>query len=129
MVEQFGLAMILSSLVSTFAFTSGTTSFLDGSILHAEELSITVIPASANLGAKAREVLPPAEKMATDGFAFIASSAETTLYFFPLKITSLPTDFSDATGIISVTGNFLSSSTCNILLPTRPVAPTTATFI
>jgi hypothetical protein len=47
----------------------------------------------------------------------------------PAKIISLPTDLSEATGISSVTGNFLSDSTCNILVPTRPVAPTTATFM
>src|SRR3954451_25443208 len=75
MVEQFGLAMILSSAPSASAFTSGTTSFLEGSILHAEELSITVIPAAANLGARSREVLPPAENNATSGFAAIASVA------------------------------------------------------
>src|SRR5687767_1141139 len=50
-VEQFGLAMILSFGVSTSALISGTTSGLEGSILQAEELSITVMPASANFGA------------------------------------------------------------------------------
>jgi hypothetical protein len=40
-----------------------------------------------------------------------------------------PKDFSEATGINSETGKFLSSKTCNILVPTKPVAPTTATFI
>src|SRR6185312_7700576 len=129
MVEQFGLAMILSSFVNSLAFTSGTMSFFEGSMRQADELSITVIPASANLGANDREVLPPAENNATSGFAAIASSAETTLYFLFLKVTSFPMDFSDATGINSVTGKFLSSSTCNILLPTSPVAPTTAIFM
>src|ERR1700735_5575197 len=111
MVEQFGLAMILSSLVRTSALSSGTTSFLLGSIRQAEELSMTVIPAAANFGAHSRLVLPPAEKRATAGFAAMASLALTTLYFFPLNSTSLPTDFSDATGINSVTGKFLSAST------------------
>src|SRR3990170_5490362 len=129
MVEQFGFAMILSSLVNASALISGTTNFLPGSILHAEELSITVMPASANFGAHSSEVLPPAEKIATWGFAAIASVMLTTLYFFPLYSTSLPTDLSEATGINSVTGKFLSASTCNILVPTNPVAPTTATFI
>ncbi len=36
---------------------------------------------------------------------------------------------SEATGISSSTGKFRSANTCNILVPTRPVAPTTATFI
>src|SRR4051812_41758668 len=114
MVEQLGFAIILSFFVSTCAFTSGTTSFLVGSILQAEELSTTVIPASANFGAISREVLPPAENIAMAGFILIAVSAFTTLYFFPLKSISLPTDFSEATGIISVTGKFLSSNTLKI---------------
>src|SRR5213075_2316542 len=129
MVEQLGLAMILSSLVSTSALISGTTNFLVGSILHAEELSTTVIPASANFGAHSNDVLPPAEKMATAGFAAIASVILTTLYFLPLNTTSFPTDLSEATGINSVTGKFLSANTCNIFVPTKPVAPTTATFM
>ena len=44
---------------------------------QALELSITVIPASANLGASSSDVLPPAEKMATFGFVAMASSALT----------------------------------------------------
>src|SRR6201986_3276039 len=102
MVEQLGLAMILSSFVSASALSSGTTSFFVGSILQAEELSMTVMPAAANFGAHSREVLPPAEKMATSGRAAIASVALTILYFFPLNVTSLPIDFSEATGISSV---------------------------
>src|SRR5450432_668520 len=128
MVEQFGFAMILSALVNISAFISGTINGFAGSILHAEELSITVIPAAANLGAHSSEVLPPAEKIATSGFAAMASVMLTTLYFFPLYSTSLPTDLSEATGNKSATGKFRSASTCNILVPTRPVAPTTATF-
>jgi hypothetical protein len=53
----------------------------------------------------------------------------TTLYGFPLNIISLPAERADATGINSVTGKFLSANTCNIFVPTSPVAPTTATFI
>src|SRR4051812_35919026 len=104
MVEQFGFAMILSALVRTDEFISGTTSFLAGSILQADELSTTVIPASANFGAHSSEVLPPAEKTAICGLAAIASFMESTLYFFPLNSTSFPTDLSEATGINSVTG-------------------------
>jgi hypothetical protein len=46
-----------------------------------------------------------------------------------LNIISLPADRADATGINSVTGKFRSANTCNIFVPTSPVAPTTATFI
>ena len=129
MVEQFGFAMILSSAVKTSAFTSGTINFLAGSILQALELSMTTIPASANFGAHSKDVLPPAENNAMAGFALIASCALTTLYFSPLNSISIPIDLSDATGINSVTGKLRSARTCNIFVPTKPVAPTTATFI
>src|SRR5436190_20058976 len=121
MVEQFGLAMILSLLVRISALSSGTTNGFVGSILHADELSTTVIPASANFGAHSNEVLPPAENIATAGFIAIASVMLTTLYCFPLNSTSLPTDLSDATGINSVTGKFLSANTWSIFEPTKPV--------
>src|SRR6185436_12979165 len=129
MVEQLGLAMILSFFVNTSALISGTINGFVGSILHALLLSITVMPASANFGAHSNEVLPPAENIATAGFAAMPSAMLTTLYCLPLNVTSLPTDLSDATGTNSVTGKFLSANTCNIFVPTRPVAPTTATFI
>src|SRR5690606_39929447 len=111
MVEQLGLAMMRSFGVKTSALISGTTSGFVASILQAEELSITVIPASANFGAHSREVLPPAEKSATAGLAAIASVMLTTLYFFPLKSISFPTDFSNATVNNSVTEKFLYSMT------------------
>src|SRR5207237_1338647 len=94
MVEQFGFAIILSSFVNASALISGTTSFLVGSMRHAEELSMTIQPASANFGASSMDVLPPAENNATSGLSFIASNALTTLYFLPLYSTSFPTDFS-----------------------------------
>ena len=43
--------MILSAAVNSEALISGTINFLVGSIRQAEELSITVVPASANFGA------------------------------------------------------------------------------
>ena len=79
MVEQFGLAIILSSGESSLALISGTTSFLVGSILHAEELSITVVPAAANFGAHSSEVSPPAENKATSAFIATAVAIPTTV--------------------------------------------------
>ena len=77
MVEQFGFAIILSSAVNTSPLISGTTNFLSGSILQAEELSITVVPTSANFGAHSKEVPPPAENNAISGFLATASSRVT----------------------------------------------------
>ena len=107
--------MILSSLVKTWALISGTTNFLVESILHAEELSITVVPTSANLGANPKEVLLPAENNATLGLFTIASCIDTTEHSLPLKLIFFPIDFSEATGINSVIGKFLSSKTLSII--------------
>ena len=79
MVEQLGLAMILSVAVNSCALISGTINFLVGSMRQAELLSITVVPASANKGASAKEVDPPAENNARWGFMEMASCADTTL--------------------------------------------------
>ncbi|MNX44388.1 hypothetical protein D3C86_748720 [compost metagenome] len=111
------------------ALISGTTNFFVGSILHADELSITVVPAAANFGAHSNEVSPPAEKTAISAFISTAVCIPTTLYFVPLYSISFPTDLSDATGINSVTGKFLSAKTLSITSPTIPVAPTTAILI
>src|SRR6185369_7024263 len=129
MVEQFGLAMTLSFFVNISAFTSGTINGLVGSIRHPDELSITVVPAAANFGAHSSDTDPPAEKRARAGFWEIASAGLFTKNVLPLNSISLPTERSDATGISSVTGNLRSANTWIILVPTRPVTPTTATFI
>ena len=113
----------------TSPLISGITSFLVGSILQHAELSITYVPTSANFGAHSFETPLPAENSAIAGLISIACCGVHTVYSFPLNSTLLPDDLSDATGISSVTGKFLSCNTLNIFLPTRPVAPTTATFI
>lgn len=92
-------------------------------------MSTTRHPAAANLGASSAEVPPPAENSASAGLRAMASSADITVHSFPRKETFRPTDLAEATGNSSVTGKFLSSSNCNILVPTSPVAPTTATFM
>ena len=75
--------MILSSDVIVFPLISGTISFLEGSILHADELSITVVPQDANFGAHSREIAPPAENIARCGCSSKASSIPTTVISFP----------------------------------------------
>ena len=64
MVEQFGLAIILSSGVKILPFISGIISFTFGSILQAEELSITIVPTFLNFGAHSFDIDAPAEKRA-----------------------------------------------------------------
>ena len=83
MVVQFGLAMMpLRASAIAPGLTSDTTSGTSGSIRQAEELSTTVTPAAANTGARAREVVAPAEKTAMsrpDGSAVAASSTTTSV--------------------------------------------------
>ncbi len=76
---------------------------------------MTVIPASANLGAHSSEVVPPAENKARTGFSAMASVMERTVKDFPFHWIVLPTDFSDATGTSSVTGKFRCSRTFNMV--------------
>ena len=66
-------------MVKTEALISGTISFLVSSIRHAEELSITVVPAAANFGAHSNEVSPPAENKAISGLRSTAVCKPTTL--------------------------------------------------
>ena len=72
-MEQFGLAIILSSLVKTEALISGTINFFVTSILQQEELSITTVPNLANLGAHSKDTALPAENIAISGFFKTAS--------------------------------------------------------
>jgi hypothetical protein len=65
MVVQLGLAtMPLGRWARAWGLTSDTTSGTSGSMRQADELSITVAPAAATLGASTREAVAPAEKSA-----------------------------------------------------------------
>ena len=81
-VVQLGLAMMpLRASAMACGLTSETTSGTSGSIRNAEELSTTTAPASANFGARARDVVAPAENSATSrplGSAVVASSTTTS---------------------------------------------------
>src|SRR6201989_2164111 len=62
-VEQFGLAMMffLVKPAAAAAFTSGTISGTSGSIRHADELSITTVPAAPIFGDPSFDTVPPAD--------------------------------------------------------------------
>ena len=128
MVVQLGLAMTKSCSPITSPFTSGTTNLWSSDMRHALLLSTTVVPTSANRGAHSKLKSPPAEKRATCGFWAKASSIDTTFTSFPRNVTVLPTERCDATGNNVAMGKFRASNTANIVRPTMPVAPTTATF-
>src|SRR3954452_17640797 len=94
-----------------------------------DELSTTTAPASTKRGAHSALRVPPAEKSATSK-PLIDSSVRgwTTRSWSPKSITR-PAERSDANGTISSAGNERSRITPRMVLPTAPVAPTTATRI
>ena len=124
-VVQFGLAMIpFSARAMSCGFTSETTSGTCGSIRQHDELSTTMAPAAANLGANARDVLAPAEKITTSkpvGSAVVASS---TVIERPAKSMVDPAERAEAKKRNSLCGNSRSASSERMTLPTIPVAPT-----
>ena len=121
--------MMRDSLPTASMFISGTTNGTSLSIRHADELSITVVPTSANIGAYFLDAVAPAENIAKSGFRPTTSSTRSTVNWRPAKSIRFPTDLSDAATSTSSPPNPLSSSTFSITPPTSPVAPTTAIFI
>ena len=74
MVEQLGLAIILSSADNRWPLISGTTNLMSGSILQADELSITIAPLSENDFACSSESSLPAENKARS-IGFVSASS------------------------------------------------------
>ena len=125
MVVQLGLAMMpLGSTASACGFTSATTSGTSGSERQAEELSITIAPAAAALGASSFEVEPPAENSTTSRPAKSAVAASSTT----TPSSSLPAERAEANRRRLATGKLRSARISRIIEPTRPVAPTTPTL-
>src|SRR5205809_7658054 len=101
MATQFGFATIpFLMLCNSWAFTSGTTSGQSGSIRHADELSITMAPARAAIGANSRltdagvllsTICTPANASARIG---------STAYVLPLNSTVLPALFDEARNLM-----------------------------
>ena len=108
MVEQLGLAMIPRWASSASGLTSLTTSGTSSCMRQREELSITVAPACANLGAHSPEVEPPAENSARSKPWIDSSSRPVDDEIGavpPTPSASGPTERSDANATISRAGN------------------------
>ena len=126
MVVQLGLAMMpRRASAMACGLTSETTSGTSGSILNADELSTTIAPASANLGASAREVVAPAEKSATSRPLGSAVAASSTVISRSPNGSTVPAERAEAKNRTSSAGNPRSSRIWRIATPTCPVAPTT----
>ena len=85
-------------------------------------------PACAAHGANLALIDPPAEKRPISTQSKDDSLSSRTGYSFPLNSSVRPEDLPEASSTISLTGNDLRSRTLIIMLPTAPVAPTTATL-
>src|SRR5262249_20106535 len=83
-----------SAIVS--GLTSATTSGTSGSIRHADELSITVTPASAKRGASARDPVAPAENSAMSSPLGSAAAASSTTISSSPHGSVVPADRADA---------------------------------
>ena len=97
MVVQLGLAMIpLGGRRASAGLTSETTSGTSGSIRQAEELSITIAPAAATLGAVAREAVLPLENRARSSPEKSAVSVSSTVISVPCQARVRPADRAEA---------------------------------
>jgi hypothetical protein len=124
---QFGLAITPRCAASAAAFTSGTTSGVSWSMRKAEELSTTIAPAAAAIGANSREVPAPAEKKATSTPSKAPLASVSTRTGLPLNSSSRPAERADARSRSVPTGKPRRSSWPISSAPTAPVAPTMAT--
>ena len=83
---------------------------------------------AANFGASARDVVAPAEKMATSRPEGSAVAASSTRIWRPPKSILVPADRADAKNLSSACGKSRSNNSVRMTLPTMPVAPTTPTL-
>ena len=97
MVVQLGLAMMpFGGRRASSGLTSDTTSGTSGSIRQAEELSTTIAPAAATLGAAAREAVFPLENRARSRPEKSAVSVSSTVISVPCQSRVRPADRAEA---------------------------------
>ena len=97
MVVQLGLATMPLGMVSrSSALTSLTTSGTSGSLRQAEELSTTIAPAAATLGASSLEAAPPLENSAMSIPEKSAVAESSTVTSPPAHGSVVPADRADA---------------------------------
>src|SRR5262245_25709310 len=129
MVEQLGLATIPFGMFRrASALTSGTTSGTSGSMRQALELSTTKAPAFAAIGLYSRLIIAGVLDRTTSTPANASGRSASTGYVLPRNSIGLPALRSEARNLMARRGNLCSTSTCRMISPTAPVAPTTATL-
>src|SRR5262245_41124618 len=120
--------MPLGTLRRASALTSGTTSGTSGSMRQALELSTTTAPARAAMGLYSRLTTAGVLDRTRSTPANASGRSGSTVYDLPLKVRGLPALRSEARNLMARKGNERCSSTCRMISPTAPVAPTTATL-
>src|SRR5947209_2735750 len=120
--------MPLGIVRSASALTSGTTSGTSGSMRQALELSMTTAPARAAIGLDSRLTEAGVLDRTMSTPANASGRIGSMVYVWPLKVRGLPALRWEARNLILRRGKFCSTSTCRMISPTAPVAPTTATL-
>ena len=116
---------LAGALAIASGLTSLTTSGTSGSIRHADELSITITPAAANLGASSRDEVAPDENKAMSRPLGSAVAASSTVICVPFQSRVVPAERAEAKKRICETGKLRSARIWRMTPPTWPVAPTT----
>jgi hypothetical protein len=127
MVEQWGLATIPPWPSTASGLTSATTSGTSSCMRKWLVLSTTTAPASTSFGAHSALTEPPAEESTWSSPWIEPSLSGRHSTTEPFHSSCLPAERSEAKGTSSATGKPRSASTSRIVVPTRPVAPTTPT--
>jgi len=126
-VEQLGLAMIPWCLRMSSALTSGITNGTVGFIRQWPLSSTTIAPRRTAWGTKSRAISSGVLAIARFTPSKDSGLSSSTRYFSPAKRISLPAERAEARNLIRWKGNLRSSSSWRMIVPTAPVAPTTAT--
>ena len=106
--------------------TSGTINGIFFSYLKKEVLSITIVLFFVATLAYFFDISPPAENNAMSVSLKSKSSKDVIKYSSPFILSFLPSDFLLASKYSFFIGKFLYNNIWIIILPTAPVAPTTA---
>ena len=126
-VVQFGFEIIpFGRFFVSFGLTSGTTNGTFGSIRNALELSTTIAPRAAAIGAHSAETSSGTSNIATSMPSKASGESATTVNSSPRHINFLPALRAEAIRRISPQTSLRSDKMPSITVPTAPVAPTTA---
>lgn len=126
-VVQFGLAMIPRGRIRVVCgLTSGTTRGTSGSIRKAPELSTTITPLAAAIGAQCAATSSGTSNIATSTPSRAASLSAATSTSSPRTASLRPAERGEASRRISPQMSACWDRIWSMTRPTAPVAPTTA---